>query len=372
MKKILLSVAFVVATITGANAQSVTYTNEEVSLTGLNGLNIFPNGTITGTLTAIEISATKVSGAVDAGELAIYITPTSAFGTGGLVYAGGTTNAFVNAAEWQTWPNNDGTDISGIITLDTPISFPAGTTNFVRLANLLSPATAGVWSDVTVTLHGVSEPEPTDYCSIFVGGPYTDFNSMFEGAPTTEGVTNEITEFECWASEAYTIDGFVQGNEYTFSICNGPGAGSWIPDFIVIAPNGDIVTYGADDDGCSITWTATENGTYIIGINEAENCGVANQIDNGYPAITNNGVASTGNFTTSTFSVYPNPVKDVLNISNSMNAEINTVIVTDINGRTVKQFGAVSQINVSDLNAGVYFVNINSNEGSTTKKIVKQ
>ena len=75
----------------------------------------------------------------------------------------------------------------------------------------------------------------------------------------------------------------------------------------------------------------------------------------------------------SSFSVYPNPVKDVLSISNSINAEINAVIVTDINGRTVKQFNSnVSQINISDLNAGVYFVNINSNEGSTTKKIVKQ
>ena len=72
------------------------------------------------------------------------------------------------------------------------------------------------------------------------------------------------------------------------------------------------------------------------------------------------------------FSVYPNPVKDVLNISNSVGAEINSVIVSDINGRTVKQVGAVSQIDIADLNAGVYFVNINSNEGSLTKKIVKQ
>lgn len=72
------------------------------------------------------------------------------------------------------------------------------------------------------------------------------------------------------------------------------------------------------------------------------------------------------------FSVYPNPAKDVLNIANSIGAEINTVTVSDINGRTVKQFGSVSQINISDLNAGVYFVNISSNEGSLTKKVVKQ
>src|SRR5690606_23822341 len=83
--------------------------------------------------------------------------------------------------------------------------------------------------------------------------------------------------------------------------------------------------------------------------------------------------ANTTDFTSSTFSIYPNPVKDVLNISNSNGAEINSLTIVDINGRTVKQINSnISQINISDLNAGVYFVNINSTEGNLTKKIVKQ
>lgn len=84
---------------------------------------------------------------------------------------------------------------------------------------------------------------------------------------------------------------------------------------------------------------------------------------------------SINNALAGSFSVYPNPVKDILNISNSIGAEINSVTVTDINGRTVKQVavnGVESQINIADLNAGVYFVNINSNQGSLTKKIVKK
>lgn len=73
------------------------------------------------------------------------------------------------------------------------------------------------------------------------------------------------------------------------------------------------------------------------------------------------------------FSVYPNPANDVLNIANSIGAELLSVTVTDLNGRTVKQINSsVEQINISDLNAGVYFVNINSTEGSLTKKIVKK
>jgi hypothetical protein len=87
------------------------------------------------------------------------------------------------------------------------------------------------------------------------------------------------------------------------------------------------------------------------------------------------GTASVDNALAGSFSVYPNPVKDALNISNSIGAEINSVTITDINGRIVKQVtanGVESQINIADLNAGVYFVNINSNQGSLTKKIVKQ
>ena len=367
-------------TFVGANAQSVTWTQDMivetengVTLSDANGYNIFQAGVLEGTLTAVEITATKTSGTTPAGELSIYISPTSAFEANGLLYAGGSSNA-LEAAEWQPWPNNNGNTISGMITLNTPITLAS--TNVIRLANLYLQGTEATWDSVTVTLYGVSEAAPTDYCITFADGPWTDFNSPENGggAPTTEGTTNEITAFEVWASEAYTIDGFVQGNEYTFSICNGPGAGSWIPDFTVIAPSGDVVAYGSDANSpCSITWTATESGTYIIGINEAGNCGVAGYIDNGFPAITNNGLASVNDYSTFKFSVYPNPANDVINVSYA--DAINTITITDLNGRIVKQvvLGAnEAQINIADLSQGVYILNASANGKSITEKIVKK
>jgi type IX secretion system substrate protein len=84
---------------------------------------------------------------------------------------------------------------------------------------------------------------------------------------------------------------------------------------------------------------------------------------------------TTNDFVSSKFSVYPNPTNDVVTISNNGNIQINKVVITDINGRTVKtnNFSGVSetQINVSDLNSGVYFMNIDTNEGIATKKLVK-
>ena len=82
---------------------------------------------------------------------------------------------------------------------------------------------------------------------------------------------------------------------------------------------------------------------------------------------------STQDFADNSFSVYPNPVSNVLNISNSNNFEIKGVSITDVNGRVVKnQTGSLTQVNVADLNAGVYFVTIEAAEGKTTKKFIKQ
>ncbi len=76
-----------------------------------------------------------------------------------------------------------------------------------------------------------------------------------------------------------------------------------------------------------------------------------------------------------TFAVYPNPARDMVHIA-SGSGKIKSVSLVDINGRTVRDasFGnvAAAQVDISDLASGVYIVNIESAEGSTTRKIVKQ
>ena len=72
--------------------------------------------------------------------------------------------------------------------------------------------------------------------------------------------------------------------------------------------------------------------------------------------------------------VYPNPVNDMFTIQNGNNIAINGVTISDINGRTVKTINVntiENQINISDLNSGVYFLNITSDKGTSTKKIIK-
>lgn len=87
------------------------------------------------------------------------------------------------------------------------------------------------------------------------------------------------------------------------------------------------------------------------------------------------GTENFNTISTSKLSVYPNPVNNIVNISNTENLLITKVSITDINGRTVKTVntdGVVeTQINVAELNAGIYFMNIDTNEGAVTKKIIK-
>jgi len=85
-------------------------------------------------------------------------------------------------------------------------------------------------------------------------------------------------------------------------------------------------------------------------------------------------VASTEDFQTASFSIYPNPATDVINISNSFDV-IENVKITDLNGRIVKEIALdveKAQINISDLAQGVYILNATSNGRTVTEKIVKK
>ena len=75
------------------------------------------------------------------------------------------------------------------------------------------------------------------------------------------------------------------------------------------------------------------------------------------------------------FAAFPNPVSNVLTISNNDNILLTDVNITDINGRTVKILKVNNlsevQMNVSELTAGVYFMNITTDSGKAVKKFIK-
>jgi len=156
-------------------------------------------------------------------------------------------------------------------------------------------------------------PELTP-CDVFLDAYFT-FNTQFGGAPSPDALGNCETftlGFAVWASEIYVIDNFTEGVEYTFSICNGTGAGSWDAQISVLDSDFNFVATAED---CQITWTAGDNGTYFILINEVGACGPTSeniQVDNGQPSLTCNGRVAT--------------VADIIE-----NSPVHTVLTTALN-----------------------------------------
>lgn len=78
----------------------------------------------------------------------------------------------------------------------------------------------------------------------------------------------------------------------------------------------------------------------------------------------------------SSFSVYPNPTSNIINISNTTNILLEGAQIIDMNGRTVKTVSLAgvseTQINISDLSSGIYMMNLSSDQGMVTKKIIKK
>ncbi len=70
--------------------------------------------------------------------------------------------------------------------------------------------------------------------------------------------------------------------------------------------------------------------------------------------------------------VSPNPASDVLNIQTPASIEVSSINVFDALGKSVNLDVLNGQITISSLNSGVYFLQINTTDGTLTKKFVKK
>ena len=83
---------------------------------------------------------------------------------------------------------------------------------------------------------------------------------------------------------------------------------------------------------------------------------------------------ATNDFINQNFKVYPNPATTFVNISSKDNTKINQIQITDLNGRVIKSINGKevsTQINIADLNTGVYFLKVSTDNGVGTTKIIK-
>jgi len=135
---------------------------------------------------------------------------------------------------------------------------------------------------------------------------YINYNDTFNGAPCDDGTGacpfNELTALEIWAQQGYIVDSIVAGVTYTVSACNsaagaGMGAQTWPLEFTIYNASDGVDAFGLNfGSTCELTFTATESGTYVIGVYEAGACGTSTNTtgaasNNGYIAMTCDGTA---------------------------------------------------------------------------------
>lgn len=80
---------------------------------------------------------------------------------------------------------------------------------------------------------------------------------------------------------------------------------------------------------------------------------------------------SVGSNELSQVSIFPNPASDVINIQAPASVEVNSVAIYDVLGKKSNVSLVNGQINVANLAKGVYILNIETNAGTLTEKVVK-
>ncbi|MEM9679678.1 MAG: T9SS type A sorting domain-containing protein [Bacteroidota bacterium] len=178
------------------------------------------------------------------------------------------------------------------------------------------------------------------------------------------------TEIICcmWANEYMVINNLVAGNTYTFDSCGA----ILDTELTLFDPNDlpvafDISGCSGSDDGLISGFVPAVSGTYKLQMNSS-GCGFGSVNTQIY--VTLDMVLGLDDDREIIAMLYPNPTTDEVSIET--NQPIDKVSVYNVKGQLVVTFnGHLKSYSIRDLNRGLYFLTIHSNNGSTTQKLIK-
>lgn len=270
--------------------------------------------------------------------------------------------------------------------------FPASWTKL----NLSSPVGANMWG----AGYAATMPNIDGGAGAYNGTPatsyaYVNFNST-TGNNTISNwlITTPVTLMNNDVISFYSVKGLSGGTDvYPDNLqlrisTNGaatvnPTGNLGVGDFTTLALE---INPTLSPTGYATTWT--QYSYTVTGLSGPTSCKIALRyfVTSGGPAGANSdqiGVdqfsidrpLSTQDFFTNNFSMYPNPVNDILNIAAKNGTIIDAILIIDIHGRLINQLEEIGsdlvQMNVADLNSGVYFVKVKSELGIGTVKFIK-
>ncbi|PZU84153.1 MAG: hypothetical protein DI529_11675 [Chryseobacterium sp.] len=173
--------------------------------------------------------------------------------------------------------------------------------------------------------------------------------------PSTCNGTTAATRTTAYAGEYSTVT-VVAGNTYKFETLLKPNY------YITIATNATtpvVLTHGTNP----VTYTPTTSGTIRFYSHTDGTCtGLTNSTTSHTRSVICMGTLAVSDINKSDISVYPNPFKDVLKISDVKG--VKSISVNDMSGRQVKSLAPSTEINLSNLKEGLYIVNLQMEDGS--------
>ena len=190
-----------------------------------------------------------------------------------------------------------------------------------------------------------------------------------ENAKEFDTVIQKLTNTSTINYVAEKVDGAsfrVKSNEYFVPIsATVPGDSEVVVE--VKFPD-DGVTIAAIGTNLSGTGTSWVNGCGIAGPVD-----LADFLDNDWElSATGDSVLSVGDNIADVVNVFPNPATDVLNVRVPSNVTIQSASLFDILGKNTGAVLSNGTIDMSNLARGVYILNVETDRGTLTDKIVKQ
>lgn len=135
----------------------------------------------------------------------------------------------------------------------------------------------------------------------------------------------------------------------------GLSAGDWSGFSLALSADGTNLVIGSPKFN-STSGSSAKNQIKSIGTNHIRVYDIS-------------GILSTNNFISESFDVFPNPVSDVLNIRMKNNLSLEKVTIYNNSGQIVKT-AQQNTVDVSNLSSGIYFVEVITNQGIATKKVI--
>ncbi|MCH2229228.1 MAG: T9SS type A sorting domain-containing protein [Crocinitomicaceae bacterium] len=174
-------------------------------------------------------------------------------------------------------------------------------------------------------------------CSIYVS------SITVQGEAGLSAITNQGGTLQM---EADVLPLNADDNTYTWSVTNGTGSASInINGLLTAITDGTVTVTATANDGSGVTGnTIITISNQSVGIDDLSNI--------------------------HKLTIYPNPAGNQLYIRTDEKIELITVV--DVTGKTIKAITNNDSIDVSNLNGGIYFLQVKTNEGISSKKFLKK